>query len=135
MRDGVYDDAAAVTHMSSDTDNVENLAWVCQEIWAQTIEFFIGTGMLWFQVGWWCLAPVVVVICGYPLPAARPTIIALTLTLIVFTQAAKKTGNRIGEFMADWQTAKQKRIALTTSMIDYIKNIKMVRTCQLICCD
>ncbi|KAK6212798.1 hypothetical protein LQW54_004887 [Pestalotiopsis sp. IQ-011] len=106
MRNGVYDDAAAVTHMSSDTDNVENLAWVCQEIWAQTIEFFIGIVMLWFQVGWWCLAPVVVV--------------------ILFTQAAKRTGNRIGEFMADWQKAKQKRIALTTSMIDFIKNIKMM---------
>ncbi|KAI4597331.1 hypothetical protein KJ359_004437 [Pestalotiopsis sp. 9143b] len=106
MRDGVYDDAAAVTHMSSDTDNVENLAWVCQEIWAQTIEFFIGIVMLWFQVGWWCLAPVVIV--------------------ILFTQVAKRTGNRIGEFMADWQKTKQKRIALTTSMIEYIKNIKMM---------
>lgn len=29
--------------------------------------------------------------------------------------------------MADWQAAKQARIALTTSTIDYIKQIKMVR--------
>jgi ATP-binding cassette subfamily C (CFTR/MRP) protein 1 len=63
MRDSVYDDAAAVTHMSSDTDNVENLAWLFQETWAQTVEFLVGMGMLWNQLGWWCLTHLVIVIC------------------------------------------------------------------------
>jgi len=63
MRDGIYDDAAAITHMSSDTDNVENLAWLCQEIWTQTVEFLIGMGMLWNQLGWWCLTPLAIVVC------------------------------------------------------------------------
>lgn len=31
--------------------------------------------------------------------------------------------------MVGWQKAKQDRIALTISMIDYIKSIKMVRLC------
>lgn len=33
---------------------------------------------------------------------------------------------KIGKVVMEWQAAKQKRIAITTSMIDYIKNIKMM---------
>ncbi|RDW87858.1 hypothetical protein BP5796_03552 [Coleophoma crateriformis] len=106
MRDGIYDDAAAVTHMSSDTDNVENLAWLCQEIWAQMIEFLVGMVMLWDQLGWWCLTPLAIVVLS--------------------AQVAKWIGSKVSKSIADWQKAKQKRIALTTSMIDYIKNIKMM---------
>ena len=62
MRDGIYDGAAAVTHMSSDTDNVENLAWLCQEFWAQMVEVLIGMGMLWNQLGWWCMTPLAIVV-------------------------------------------------------------------------
>jgi hypothetical protein len=63
MRDGTYDSGAAVMHMSSDTDNVENFPWLCQEILAQFVEFLIGIGMLWVQLGWWCLTPLVIVVC------------------------------------------------------------------------
>jgi ATP-binding cassette subfamily C (CFTR/MRP) protein 1 len=63
MRDGIYDDAAAVTHMSSDTDTVEMLAWLCQESWAQLVEVLIGMAMLWNQLGWWCLTPIAIVAC------------------------------------------------------------------------
>ncbi|KAK6064862.1 hypothetical protein SCUP234_12830 [Seiridium cupressi] len=61
MHDDIHDDAAAVTHMSSDTENLENFAWLCQDSWAQTIELLIGMGMLWAQLGWWCLTPLVIV--------------------------------------------------------------------------
>ncbi|KAI3325328.1 ABC transporter [Xylariaceae sp. AK1471] len=105
-RDGINDGAAAVTHMSSDTDTVENLAWLCQEMWAQMVEFLIGMVMLWVQLGWWCLTPLAII--------------------VLFSQVARWTGRMIGESMANWQKAKQKRIALTTSMIDYIRNIKMM---------
>jgi len=63
MRDGIYDDVAAVTHMSSDTDNVVNLAWFCTEIWAQVVELIIGMIMLWNQLGWWCLTPILIIAC------------------------------------------------------------------------
>ncbi|TGJ82199.1 hypothetical protein E0Z10_g6546 [Xylaria hypoxylon] len=106
MRDGVYDGAAAVTHMSSDTDNIEKWAWLSQEIWAELVEFFIGVTMLWTQLGWWCLTPVAVV--------------------VLLSQAARWSGRKISGSMADWQGAKQKRIALTSSTIDYIKQIKMM---------
>jgi hypothetical protein len=45
----------------------------------------------------------------------------------VLSQAARWSGRKISGSMTDWQEAKQKRIALTTSTIDYIKQIKMVR--------
>jgi ATP-binding cassette subfamily C (CFTR/MRP) protein 1 len=51
----------------------------------------------------------------------------LIIASIVFSQVAKWLGSKVGKVVGDWQKAKQKRIALTTSMIDYIKNIKMVR--------
>jgi ATP-binding cassette, subfamily C (CFTR/MRP), member 1 len=63
MCDGIYDDAAAVTHMSSDTDNMENLAWLCQETWAQMVEVLVGMVLLWNQLGWWSLTPLAIVVC------------------------------------------------------------------------
>ncbi|KAE9374390.1 putative multidrug resistance protein [Stipitochalara longipes BDJ] len=106
MRDGTYDDSAAVTHMSSDADNVETLPWLCQESWAQMVEVLFGMGLLWNQLGWWCITPVIIV--------------------VLLSQVARWIGSKIGKKSAAWQKAKQKRIALTTSMIDYIKNIKMM---------
>jgi len=66
MRDSIYDDTAAVTHMSSDTDNVENLPWLCQETWGQMVEVLVGMGMLWNQLRWWCLTPLAIVVCQCP---------------------------------------------------------------------
>ncbi|KAH8194638.1 hypothetical protein TruAng_011196 [Truncatella angustata] len=106
MRDGIYDDAAAVTHMSSDTDNVENLPWLCQEAWAQMIEFLIGVCMLWNEIGWWCLAPLLII----------------SLSSLV----ARWVAGKVAKYVGDWQKARQSRISLTGSMIDYIKNIKMM---------
>ena len=44
MRDGVYDDSAAVTHMSSDAGLVETFPWYVQESWAQIVEVLLGMG-------------------------------------------------------------------------------------------
>ena len=62
LRDGVYDGAEAVTLMNSDTAGVENLAWLSQETFAQMVEALIGMGMLWNQVGWWCLTPLAIIV-------------------------------------------------------------------------
>ncbi|KAH8591587.1 P-loop containing nucleoside triphosphate hydrolase protein [Bisporella sp. PMI_857] len=106
MPDGSYDGAAAITHMSSDTDNVENLPWLCQEAWAQMVELLVGMCMLLNQLGWWSLTPLAI--------------------FLLFAQVSRWIGSKFGQVIADWQKAKQKRLALTTSMIDYIKNIKMM---------
>jgi ATP-binding cassette subfamily C (CFTR/MRP) protein 1 len=130
MRDGVYDDSAAVTHMSSDSDTVENLAWFFQESWAQVVEVLFGMGLLWNQLGWWCLTPLVLVVCKFHLKVPKPLGTTLIFTLTVLSQVAKWIGSKVGAKSAAYQKAKQQRIALTTSMIDYIKNIKMVRPSQ-----
>lgn len=62
MRDGVYDDAAAVTHMGNDVDSVDHIGYLFQEISAQIIEVVVGMTMLWNQIGWWSFTPLVIVI-------------------------------------------------------------------------
>lgn len=46
--------------------------------------------------------------------------------LLVCSQFAGAIGSRIGGKIGEWQAAKQKRTAITTSMIDYIKDIKLM---------
>ncbi|CEJ87424.1 hypothetical protein VHEMI04411 [[Torrubiella] hemipterigena] len=104
--DGAYENASVVMHMSSDTDIMENFAWLCQEMWGQVIELMIGIGMLWMQLRWWCLMPLVIIASS--------------------SQIVKWTGRLTSESMVEWQKAKQDRIAITTSLVDYVKSIKMM---------
>ncbi|KAK6065312.1 hypothetical protein SCUP515_11294 [Seiridium cupressi] len=106
MRDGVYDDAAAVQHMGDDVDSAEFIAYLFQELYGLSAEVIIGMFMLWSEIGWWCLTPLVFVLLS--------------------SQSAQFIGNRIGDRIQQWEMAKQKRIALTTSMVEYIKDIKMM---------
>ncbi|KAK9772774.1 putative ABC transporter [Seiridium cardinale] len=106
LRDGVYDDAAAVQHMGDDVDSAEFIAYLFQEMYGLSAEVIIGMFMLWSEIGWWCLTPLVFVLLS--------------------SQSAQFIGNRIGDKIQQWEMAKQKRIALTTSMVEYIKDIKMM---------
>jgi hypothetical protein len=63
MRDGVYDDAAAVTHMGNDVDSVDRMGWLFQEAFGNLVEVIVGMFMLWNELGWWSLTPLAVVIC------------------------------------------------------------------------
>lgn len=58
-----YDDAKAVTLMSTDADNVVQSASMFHETWAQIIEVAIGTVMLAQRVGWVCAVPFVMIFC------------------------------------------------------------------------
>lgn len=71
LRDGVYDDAAAVTHMSNDVDGIDTIVYLTQETFAQTIELMIGMYLLSGQLGWWCLTPIFIVLrtSSFPLTA------------------------------------------------------------------
>ncbi|KAH8891439.1 P-loop containing nucleoside triphosphate hydrolase protein [Thozetella sp. PMI_491] len=106
MRDGVYDGSAAVTHMSSDVEGIEGFPRSCQELWALSVELLIGMTLLWYQVGWWCITPLVMIGCE-----------------CLLTRTGR--GNRILTRENLVSSRVQKRIALTTSMIDNIKTIKM----------
>ncbi|KAK6200636.1 hypothetical protein LQW54_009679 [Pestalotiopsis sp. IQ-011] len=106
IRDGVYDDAAAVTHMGNDVDGVDHISSIFQDALGNVIELIVGMVMLSSELGWWSLTPLVIV--------------ALS------SQVSKSLGTNIGPRVMAWQAAKQKRTAITTSMVDYIKNIKMM---------
>ena len=65
MQSGVYDDSAALTLMSTDIDKITTSAADVAEIWARLIEIGLGIFLLERQLGWVCVAPIVVVIGKY----------------------------------------------------------------------
>ena len=60
-----YDDAKAVTLMSTDTENVCQSARFFHETWAQVIEVMIGTAMLAMEVGWIAPVPLIIIFCKW----------------------------------------------------------------------
>lgn len=62
MQSGTYDDSAALTLMSTDIDRIVNSAVDVAQIWARLIEIGLGIFLLERQLGWVCIAPIVVVI-------------------------------------------------------------------------
>lgn len=65
LQDGHYDESAAVTLMSTDTDNIAGSAGMIYEAWAMTLELLIGIALLARQLGWACIMPLVFVISKY----------------------------------------------------------------------
>ena len=62
MRAGGLDESAALTLMSTDIDRLTvSLTNLC-EIWAYVIEMAIGLWLLERQIGWICVAPIVLVV-------------------------------------------------------------------------
>lgn len=62
---GIYDESKALTLMSTDIDRlIMSLTAVC-EIWARVIEMAIGVWLLERQLGWVCVAPIIVVISQF----------------------------------------------------------------------
>lgn len=61
LQAGVYDESKAMTLMSADVDRLTvSLESVC-EVWANFIELAIGLWLLERQLGWVCVAPIVIV--------------------------------------------------------------------------
>lgn len=61
IQDGLYDDSAAVTLMSTDVDNIANILVTLNECWAEVIEVTVGIYLLARQVGWVSIMPIVIV--------------------------------------------------------------------------
>ncbi len=62
MRAGGLDDSAALTLMSTDIDRLTVSLQSLSGIWASVIEIAIGIWLLERQIGWVCVAPIVLVI-------------------------------------------------------------------------
>ncbi len=61
IQDGLYDESAAVTLMSTDVDNIANILVSLNECWAEVIEVTIGIYLLARQVGWVSVIPIIIV--------------------------------------------------------------------------
>jgi ATP-binding cassette subfamily C (CFTR/MRP) protein 1 len=62
LRDGVYDESAAVTHMSTDIDRIVASMQNMHEVWARLIEVAIGVWLLSIQIGAVSIMPIIVVV-------------------------------------------------------------------------
>lgn len=67
IRDGLYDEAASITLMSTDTDRVVAVLESLFELWARAIELVVGIYLLARQLGWVCVMPLVVILSMYQL--------------------------------------------------------------------
>ena len=63
IKDGVFDDSAAVTLISNDVEQIMFSADLFHELWSQTIELCIGMYLLSREIGWVCIFPLLVVAC------------------------------------------------------------------------
>lgn len=104
--DGIDDDSAAVTLMSTDVDTLSDAMTNVHEIWAQIIEVIVGFSLLTSKLGWVSVTPFVIIVA-----CSR-----------ISTQIAKHLGKR----QKAWLGAQQTRIAMTSSMLGSMKSLKMM---------
>lgn len=62
LKDGVSDETAAVTLMSTDAGNAANFASLFHDTWSKALELCIAMYMLADQMGWVCIVPPLVVL-------------------------------------------------------------------------
>ena len=62
IQDGVFDDSAAVTLMSSDVLSCTNLFQLVTVLWSATLEVIIGFYLLGRRVGWAAIVPALLVL-------------------------------------------------------------------------
>ncbi|MCJ1309562.1 hypothetical protein MMC25_003222 [Agyrium rufum] len=103
---GAYEEAAAVTLMSTDIDSLIMASIAANEIWARTIEVVIGVWLLERQLGWVCVLSV--------------------LTVVVSVMGASRIAKFSGPRQGIWIAAVQRRVAMTSSMLGAMKSVKMM---------
>ena len=106
IQDGVYDESAAITLMSTDVDGINGTIERLFEVWAPFLEVAIGIYLLANELGWVCIIPILVV----------------ALCTIGSTWIAKLVQPR----QRLWTAASQKRLAMTSSMLGDMKSVKMM---------
>ena len=62
LQSDVYDETKAITLMSTDIDTIANNIENVQELWARIAEVGIGIWLLERQLGWVCIAPIIVIL-------------------------------------------------------------------------
>lgn len=67
IQDGLYDESAAVTLMSTDVDRITACLTELNECWARAVEVVLGVTLLALQLGWVCVVPILIVVGSFPL--------------------------------------------------------------------
>jgi ATP-binding cassette subfamily C (CFTR/MRP) protein 1 len=106
LQAAVLDDSASLTLMSTDIDRVVFSLEQAMELWARSIEIAIGIWLLERQLGWVCIAPIVVVM----------------ISVVSSAQVARF----IGDTQKEWVQSVQQRVAVTASMLSSMKVVKMM---------
>ncbi|KAH8879372.1 ABC transporter [Thozetella sp. PMI_491] len=104
--DGLYDEATAVTLMSSDTALITGSLENVHNIWAYLVQVGVGLFLLARQMGWVCIMPLAVV--------AVATLLASKITL------------RVAGHQKLWVEAVQKRVGTTAIVLSEMRSIKML---------
>ncbi|KAL9610623.1 MAG: hypothetical protein Q9167_004697 [Letrouitia subvulpina] len=98
------DDKAAVTLMSTDVDRIVTGLREIHELWANFVQIAIATYLLEIELGYACIAPLVVA--------------ALSFAVITYSSSYTKA------FQRKWLIRTQKRVTITSSMLGSMKGIK-----------
>ena len=98
--------SAAITLMSTDIDRIARSMSKAHEIWASSIETCIAIYLLERQIGWACVAPLVIALACF---------LGNSWIAKVIPGRQKK-----------WLQAGQKRVATTSSMLNNMKCVKMM---------
>ncbi|KAG0652310.1 abc multidrug transporter B [Hyphodiscus hymeniophilus] len=106
LRDGVFDESATLTLMSTDIDRIATSMQNMHEVWARLIEVAIGIWLLSAQLGAVSVIPVLVVVVG----------------AAVNTRASYYSSDK----QKLWNGAVQTRISSTASVLGSIKSVKMM---------
>jgi ATP-binding cassette, subfamily C (CFTR/MRP), member 1 len=123
VRNTSYEDGKAVTLMSTDVDNVQEVGEMFHETWAQILEVIIGTSLLSTQIGWLWPIPLVIIVCklsDIPKKMCQPD------PPRVCSRVSRYVATHLSRKQRDWTVATQKRISMTVSMLASAKSIKML---------
>jgi hypothetical protein len=99
------DELAAITLMSEDIDNIIEDFEPIFDVPASVVEAIVGLWLLWRQLGFVSLAPILILgSCAY---------------------LQKLVGDALNQRRAIWTKAIQKRVGLTTNILRSMKSVKM----------
>ncbi|KAL1899178.1 hypothetical protein Sste5346_003100 [Sporothrix stenoceras] len=62
IKDGIFEDSAAMTIVGSDTESAETVGEVIHDLWADLAEFCVGMYLLSRELGWVCICPLLVIL-------------------------------------------------------------------------
>lgn len=124
LQSGVYNESATLTLMSADVDSIIMLLTQLLEIPACTIQVGIGIWLLKVQIGWPCVAPIVVVI-GNTLLSYVVRHCAKHCILVCFL-ANNEVAKRIGPRQKKRMSGLQARVSKTAAVLSQMKTVKMM---------